>query len=361
MFIRDIELSKRMESPPSPIHGDQLEQISFESMRAKHGGRFFPRKSLEILHQNNQTCMAIDIGGTKMSVSKITFKNGSPVISEVVTHQTIDKGADFFPILQQLAGKFSGNIAISIAGEVDDDEKTIGPLPNLPGLINALGGRRSFSEIFGDRYRLANDAKCGLIAVATACQANQIEQSNVVFMIDGTGIGGAVLYEDGRIIQLEPGHVLHVPALNPNGHQQACDPESKRFDTCLERIGSHGAGIVAQWNSLHPELLIQNGRELLDLANSGEEDAINLLILSTQIVATISAGIVNASHLAPNQTVVVLGGGASHIPMRVKRIEQTLRAHFRLANLPVISADHLGIDNPSLYGAAVLAGLMKTE
>lgn len=356
-------LKERMESPPSRLHGIQLRSMTKESLGVKPGDHFSPGDSLEILRQNINTCLAIDIGGTKMSVARVTFVEGLPVFSEVATHLTTNGGADFYPVLQQYAKDFSGRVAISIAGEVED-KKTFGALPNLPGLIGAMGNKNNFEDIFVNGYTLANDAKCGLVAVATANYAKYEGKQNVVFVIDGTGIGGATLDVSGKSSNLEPGHVkLNTPALNPFDYSQACDPNTGRLDTCLERIGALGAGAVAQWNKMHPtddpNKIITSGIQLLELARAGDRDAIDLIMLSTQIVATISAGIVTAQGFNPSETVIVYGGGASHIAERVARLSETLQAHFQEPELKVISAyDEFGIDNPSLYGAAILAGIM---
>ena len=146
--------------------------------------------------------LAGDIGGTKTSLALFSVK-GDKLHSESMRTFPSKRYSGLVPVLQEfLAGDHPKVDAacFGIAGPVVDGKVTT---PNLPWIIDTAELRRAVKL---DAVWLLNDLEAGAYGIFTLgndefCTLNQgmMRQSgNKALIAAGTGLGQAILYDDGR-------------------------------------------------------------------------------------------------------------------------------------------------------------------
>ena len=158
--------------------------------------------------------IGIDIGGTKCAVGVLRGDR----VEEVDRFPTRDYAATFARFRQTVAGLKPGPdvvFGISCGGPLDAARGVILCPPNLPGWVD-LPVCRDFTEIFGGRAFLMNDANASALAewhfgAGRGCR-------HMVFLTAGTGMGAGLIL-NGRLHEGatgDAGEVGHL-RLRPDG------------------------------------------------------------------------------------------------------------------------------------------------
>lgn len=181
-------------------------------------------------------------------------------------------------------------VGISAPGSIDNKAGVIGGTSALP-YIHEFKIVEAWEEAFALSVSMENDANCAALAELGYGVAK--DYNNVAFMIIGTGIGGAVamngeLVKGRHLFAGEFGYML-------------MDPEHT-----LSREGSSYYQINLH-NKANPDAKIENGKELFDLAASGDHKASEIV---DGIYDALARGIYNLS-LIIDPELIAIGGGIS--------------------------------------------------
>lgn len=196
---------------------------------------------------NKKLTLGVDIGGSKI---KMLLWDGQKVLERQQTNQVtlleLQRGIEKFNIPK---------VSIGVPGLVDAKTGKILKCPNLKR-FEGVNLKKSLKK----EIRLANDANCFLLAEAKLGAAKGY--SNVLGVIMGTGIGGAVMI-DGKIYQGangwagEFGHIIIDKEKTWEALYQAsqCNPAKQK------RI--HSQAIANLINIFNPEIIVLGGRGAL--------------------------------------------------------------------------------------------------
>lgn len=332
---------------------DQLRGFTIEGVRGKQARSFDPRSSLVGLQASDgENVIAVDIGGDKLSASYFAVHDGRlSRTSDLLTCQG-DGGAGYLKALAQLAElarREAVAVGISFAGPVTGTRLLAGP--NLPDFIadfhDAYGG--DFAHLF-PVVQVANDAVAGLMAGALEAVSRHPDIQDVIYLINGSGIGGAVLAGQD-IYAAEPGHVPVVHQLNPFRQGKSCglDGESR---PCVEVVAASKSGIEDIWRQRTGRGL--SGREISARYQAGDELARALYDNSALITAHVVAGLAAAFEMATGlERLAVVGhGGIFYVPGYADRLIGILDHAFGRPKF-LLTRDFS--TNTCLEGAAVVA------
>ncbi len=333
----------------------QLSTFNLESLRARVTNQFNPVTAVEILGQHlNKTIVVCDIGGTGIKYTTASVeKNGNIAISpeeEHVFYPKEDKGSNYITVIQEMKNKFEDlPMAISTAGIVENNE--LKESRNFQRFTEKLRENGGFQGIFGRKIPVMNDAQAGVIAGAYEMFRQKGTKESTIYLINGGGIGGAVLKEK-NVISMEPGHiVVSDQTLNPNRVTTACEFYGEK-QTCLEKIAASGAGIEAQSKALFARQM--SGKEIAQLLYSGDKKAIELYANSGLITAHIIEGIIQATDLQGNIS-VVLHGGFFKTKGIIKYIDKILQKYNQNKKIELVETQSLGMTNACMTGLAIAA------
>jgi predicted NBD/HSP70 family sugar kinase len=339
---------------PRPVFApEQLSGFTIEGVRGKRVRSFDPRSSLGGLRASDgEKAIAVDIGGDKLSASYFAVRDGRVSRTSDLLACQGDGGAGYLKALTELADlarREAVAVGISFAGPVTGTRLLAGP--NLPDFMadfhDAYGG--DFARLF-PAVQVANDAVAGLMAGALEAVRRHPDVRDVIYLINGSGIGGAVL-ADRDIYAAEPGHVAVVQRLNPFGQGKSCglDGESR---PCVEVVAASKSGIEDIWRQRTGQRL--SGREISARYQAGDELARALYDNSALVAAHVVAGLAAAFELTtrPERLAVVGHGGIFYVPGYADRLIDILGHAFGRPKF-LLTRDFSA--NTCLEGAAVAA------
>lgn len=141
--------------------------------------------------------LTIDIGGSSIKYAK--FDDGE--LTEKSSFPTPDNIEDFYTELKKVSDGFKSRFditgaAISSPGAVNKKTGVIEGASALPYIHNFDIHTKFEKEIFGLPVSIENDANCAALAEIEFGAARGL--SDVLFVVLGTGVGGAVVM-DGKI------------------------------------------------------------------------------------------------------------------------------------------------------------------
>lgn len=196
---------------------------------------------------NKKLTLGVDIGGSKI---KMLLWDGQKVLEKWQTKKVglaeLQKGIARFNVPR---------VGIGVPGLVEAKTGKILKCPNLK-CFEGVNLKKDFQK----EVRLANDAKCFLLAEAKLGAAKGY--SNVLGVIMGTGIGGAVMI-DGKPYQGaqgwagEFGHII----IDQEKTWESLYQASKRNPAEQKRI--HSQAIANLINIFNPEIIVLGGRGAL--------------------------------------------------------------------------------------------------
>ncbi len=353
--MTSVEISRfpSVRGTPSPLLPDQLRHFTRESVRGERVRPFDPHSLLaDLLANEGEKVIAVDIGGDKLSAAWFAARGGRVSLAANLLMRQGDGGAGYLTALTQLAElarRAGAQVGISFAGPVTGTRLLAAP--NLPEFSaefhTAFDG--DFARLFPG-VQLANDAVAGLMAGALESVRRYPDTRDVLYVINGSGLGGAVL-SGQSIYATEPGHVPVVIGLNPFGQRKACGLDGASYP-CVEAVGASKAGVEDIWRQQTGLRL--SGREISARYQAGDELARDLYENSAQATAHVVAGLAAAFDLAAatGRLTVVGHGGIFYVPDYADRLVDTLSQEFHQPRF-LITRDFSA--NTCLEGAAVAA------
>lgn len=335
---------------------EQVERFTFEALQGKPVRSFDPQATLHTLRTGaEKTVVAADIGGDKLIASSYDARDGLLLQLAEVLIRRGDGGAGYLDGLEQvaeLARRKTLSLGISFAGPTAGTK--ILASPNLP----------VFAAEFLDRYgsdfagllpgvAVANDAEAGIMASALEAAKRYPETQNVIYLINGSGIGGAVL-TGNRIFAAEPGHVQVETRLNPFGQRKPCGMLGATY-VCVEVVAASKAGVEDIWLQQQGERL--GGREIAAKYLAGDLMALELYDNSALVTAHVIKGIAKAFGLPRDfdGTVIVCHGGIFEVPGYRQRVCAILEKN--LSSIPRMLFTRDFSSNTCLDGAAIAAAM----
>ncbi|ADH92087.1 ROK family protein [Arcanobacterium haemolyticum] len=294
--------------------------------------------------------LSLDIGGTKVGWAIITGEPGELSVSErgSIPTQAFDGGPRVAQRICDLVAELDrveiDGVAVASAGVVDP---TTGAIVSATGTMPGWGGTPLgdlLRETTGKPVWAINDVHAHGLGEAVLGAGRGFR--SVMACAVGTGIGGAHIV-DGQIVfgdHYLAGHFGHI-----HHHFAAGQPCSCGREGHIEAICS-GSGITSWFNSRSTDLTVANGRELQELAESGNELAALTFTQSAYALGEVLGSLANSI----DPSVVVLSGSMTRSGENwwneVRRGYRASAMDF-VANVDLRNGE-LGSDAP-LFGAAL--------
>jgi glucokinase len=275
--------------------------------------------------------VAVDVGGTKMSVGIVSGAGGLVERRDAPTIATLDGDELFAPLAEMVRSlDVTGVVACGVGcgGPMDRDGEHVSPL-NIPAWRD-FPLRSRLADLTGLPTYVDNDAKAlalgeGWVGAAAGCD-------NFVGIVVSTGVGGGIVL-DGRLLDGadgNAGHIGHV-IVEPDGHVCGCGArgcvEAEASGTAIRRI----FGLDPR--DAPPEIVERTGR----LVGRAVASVANLLDLRLAVVAGS----------------VALGYGDPFFAAAQREIDDRCQVEFTRDRVRIVPAK-LGPDAP-LIGAARVA------
>lgn len=278
--------------------------------------------------------LTIDVGGT--SIKYALFRKGA--LSQKGSFPTPTSLTAYYEVLTELVKNYEQlyqitGVAISSPGAVN---KTTGAIEGASALpyIHHFDIRGELEARFVLPVSMENDANCAALAELKFGAAKGMK--DVIFMVLGTGVGGAIVI-DGKI---RHGQHLFGGEL---GFMLMDDTHS------FSELGT-AIGMANRYKARTGKDL--TGEAIFNLAHAGEEIAQEEM---TVFLFNVAKGIFNLAY-AFDPECIVIGGGVSQAEWLITELEKELQKmlnKFRIAPfLPVIKACQYRND-ANLVGAAV--------
>lgn len=276
----------------------------------------------------------IDIGGTTI---KFAYWDGQK-LRDKKKAPTPDNLDDFMEVLKANIDEFKAKyniqgVAVSSPGAINKKTGVIEGASALPYIHNF-----EIVSLFEDTFKLPvsieNDANCA--ALAEVADGAGKDNSNLVFLVIGTGVGGAIIinkqiYHGSHLYGGEFGFQL----MNQNTTlSQACSPVT----------------LATRYNEISGESV--TGKDVFDKAQAGETLAVKLV---DQMITQLATAIYNLQHTIDPEKIII-GGAISQnqnlIPMINVKIKE-IQDKVEIATLtPVIETCKYTAD-ANLRGAVV--------
>lgn len=254
--------------------------------------------------------LACDIGGTFMKHGIVGENAGIFKSGKIKTPKTLDGLLDGIEMLVQ-SQPYIWGIAVSSPGAVSDEGIIFGS-----SAITYLGGpniKQLIAERTGLHVYLENDANCA--GYAEVWNGAAKGKKNVLVMVVGTGIGGAVI-KDGALYK---GANLHGGEFG----YMLLNSDFKDSDDVWSRVASTAALVkkVAKIKQVDKDSL--SGEQIFELAALGDQDCVQAI---DEFYRLLAVGIYNLQYIFDPE-VILIGGGISaredliaNINMKLDRI-----------------------------------------
>jgi len=340
------------------LRADQLREFTMESLRARQIGELdLPNAINTVLGYKGGPILAADIGGDSVGVGLVRMLDNKAFAStELLAEVKSTDGVGYLDELARAAQYSRANglkVGISYAGMTEGSKPVTGA--NVDIFLRELRSpayQGDFRVLFPTLAALHNDAPAGLMSGALRAYLMDPQTTNVIYLINGSGLGGAVL-ADGKLYAIEPGHVAVNTALNPCGQQEPCLLEPGDNFVCIEKVAATKAGVENIWYQKTGQKLTgkQIEDKILDVGATAEERELALRLYgnSSLLAAHTVAGIAQTFgiKLDSPSTIVVAHGGCFKFDDYSKRVMAVL-------------AQHVGVEPRLLrtnsYGNACLEG-----
>jgi len=290
--------------------------------------------------------LGVDIGGTNV---KWAILDGG-ALAESGSAPTPQDGersvvAQVATLIGERAGGTRG-VGITVPGHVDDETGRTGIVPNLPGQWRDFPLRDTLVRDTGRHVALLNDARAYALAELHLGAATEL--TDVLFVVVGTGVGGAVVLQRellggaaGRV-----GEVGHV-SVQPGGPPCGCGNRG-----CVDAIAG-GAGLVAAARAAGVGGPGLTPADVFAAAAGGDPAAVEVV---DRARAAITYGVANACALLGISDVVLGGGLAAHYPGLVDAVGRQLA---RVA--PLIGPSRVRLARFTDHSAAIGAAIGARE
>ncbi len=236
--------------------------------------------------------LCLDIGGTSIKYAVCSEEGQMLDRGKVTIGEDLDTFLDHVQQIYEKAGAIEG-VACSFPGEVHSQEGVIHGISAIP-YIHGCPMRDLLSKRCGaKKVAMLNDANAA--ALGEAWLGVGKDYKNIAFVIVGSGVGGAVI-ENG---ELYPGTTMNKAEIGnfPMGGMEAgellcwssftLDKEAKKYSK------KHQTAV--------------NGKELMDLAEAGDQDAAACV---AEFYHYMAVGCV-CIQFAYDPEIIAIGGGIS--------------------------------------------------
>jgi predicted NBD/HSP70 family sugar kinase len=344
----------------SGLAPEQLQRFTKDSLRARPVRPFDVEQVLDMLRlRDGMTVAAVDIGGDKITTADFTVRKGRVESSGHTLVAQGDNGIGYLEALRAVSDSASRRgvpVGISFAGPIMGTR--VEAAPNLATFAREF--RASYDSDFANLFwkvELANDAEAGIMTAALEATRRYQDSCDVVYVINGSGLGGAVL-TGGTIYAAEPGHIEVAAQLNDldgfSQHKQ-CGLDGATH-VCIEAVGASKAGVEDIWRQITGQKL--TGRQISTLLLGGDELARDVYYSSARITAHAIKGMGTAFDLfrGGNRPVVIGHGGIFQVPGYGALVCEILGRDLGAAPRVLFTKDFS--DNACLDGAATAAAGM---
>jgi predicted NBD/HSP70 family sugar kinase len=339
-------------NPVPALHREQVRRFTIQSLRARPARRFSAVDILDDLRANGgKTVIAVDIGGDKITASFFDIRDAGLRRGDEIVSLRSNGGAGYLDALRgvsEIARSTNSRVGISFAGPSDGTRLIAGP--NLEAFIRefSAGFDGDFANLFPS-VEVANDAEAGMMAGALEAARRYPDARDVIYVINGSGLGGAVLTGD-TLYAAEPGHIPVVNTLNVFGQSKACGMDGATY-VCIEAVAASKAGVEDIWRKRTGESL--PGHEISARYLDGHQFAFDLYDNSAHVTAHAVRGMSEAFGLIanPGRLVVVGHGGIFQVPGYGDRLRQVLESDLEYKPWIIFTKDFS--DNTCLEGAAI--------
>lgn len=136
--------------------------------------------------------ITIDVGGTTIKYALFNESNQTLINKGVV--DTPKNLATFYTVIEKIVKKYDrtkiAGVALSIPGAVNQQTGIIGGISALPYIHN-FPIKAALEKRLNLPVSMENDANCAALAEVKSGMA--VNMQNVVMLVIGTGVGGAVV------------------------------------------------------------------------------------------------------------------------------------------------------------------------
>jgi predicted NBD/HSP70 family sugar kinase len=362
--VRDHRVERTgVESPDSSLLNQrpvlsllpqQLRKFTTETLQVKPVRAFNPHTALAALSvTDNKSVIAVDIGGDKITASFFTITDDAIQRTLEVLNRQSYGGAGYLSALLEVRGialREKVPVGVSFAGPTMGTRLIAGP--NLPVFISEFQDAYNgdFANLF-QMVEVANDAEAGILAGAVEAVRCYPDTRDVIYIINGSGLGGSVLTED-TIYAAEPGHIEVVGELNPFCQRKRCGLGNAAH-VCIEVVAASKAGVEDIWAQRTGDQI--SGHQIAVRYLSGDRLALDLYDNSAYITAHAIRGMAAALRLPgdPGRLVIVGHGGIFHVLGYGERVRATLEKDLGYAAPVLFTKDFSA--NTCLEGAAIAA------
>lgn len=348
-------MNKLTQLPIPELSEKQLQIFNTEPILSEKAYELNINQTLTKLKDKAGTrILTFDIGGTAIKANILKLNPDLTFILEKDLGQTksIEKGENYLDfLLKQTQENPDLIIGVSADGTIEKDN--IPNAINLPNFVSKLKNKGGFSKIFNNRkFVVLNDSVALAIAGFFVAVRKYPDIKQIIVIINGGGIGGAVVNNQGEVFASEPGHLSVTDRLlNPYEVKTPCEFLGRK-EVCLEKIGAVGAGIEAQWQLLKHEKL--SGEEINRLIIT-DETALNLFANSALVTSHVIEGLRKSYDFLIENTAIICHGGCFKAEEYTERVKQILAKHYRSKSFLLLTTQQLGFNNACMTGAAIAA------
>lgn len=332
----------------------QLEEFSYEKIHAKLVGNLDLNNALSKIQENDgKMVYAVDMGGNKIAGQIFQASDGGIEERGELMIDRSGQGEGYVEFLEKAADialKNSLPVGLSVAGVLNGTH--IDEVPNMSVFKEEFETlyKSDFAKLFHDPT-VNNDAVAGLIAGWMGSMQRGNGAGNILFIICGSGVGGALLKKN-EVFAMEPGHVFLADDLNEFEIHERCK-FFNRETPCIEKVASGKVGIEQLYKKLTGKS--ETGQNIAILSEKDDAAALKLYDHSARMIGIAVKGIFNSFSLNGeiDTTAIVFHGGVFDVPGYPERVEQYLGRE--LGTIPNILYTKDIYPNACLVGAAISA------
>jgi glucokinase len=289
--------------------------------------------------------LGVDVGGTRI---KWALLEGDEAVDRGSIPTPTDGPDAVVQAIADVAVDLRvGSIGVAVPGHLSPDRESTTVIPNIHGAWNGFPLAASLRSRTGMRIELINDARAFALAELTRGAAS--DREDVLFIIIGTGLGGAVAL-GGRILQSPGDRTGEIGHLTVDPHGAVCSCGSVG---CLETVAG-GRSMARAWSSRDATAKHDaNPAELVRAAELGNPEAIKILRAAGQ---ALGVAISSVTALLGTDTVVIGGGVAPAFEFMQADVDRAMTAREKLVGKVEIRSAILGTG-----AGAIGAGLFADQ
>jgi len=260
--------------------------------------------------------IVVDVGGTTIKYG--LWDQNEKELSNKASVTTPDTLANFYGTLKFITDEFSDEkiegISLSIPGAVDQTNGIIGGISALPYIHN-FPIQAEIAEKLQMKVAMENDANCAALAELSVGVAKDMQ--NILFLVIGTGIGGAVVCNR----QIIRGTHLY------GGEFGMMLGEHKDQ---LSLVGT-AVHLADRYNAKYGTEF--SGKQILELAETGDKNA----MFETEIMYSSLAQTIYNLQFVVDPEAIVIGGAVSTNPSFINYVNLAVKSLMdSLGDIPIV-------------------------